>query len=397
MNLISPYLTLGFCLKTWASQLRVVHPTVRPCNHARIRVTSTFDRILYIGGCDIEASIPFPLPSSSWKIWKSHKEATLRRQESKTASSSPKLPVGLVWKLCVPIGAEKNPILNPDLRNYRLLATLHWLKLFWCDHFFMLQSVQLWHLKIYRWHKHPITAPVAHWCLHLQCLKDQRDPFTPFTLFIRGSSRQRHHPTSKNSGSSWGKGHQGVLKSLAQSRNGGQDLIPWCTWCICGLDSAQMSLVDTIIIYIYIYNFFQRPILLGGSCQFGVPSLATEITWFPHHTESDSEIWNARRICSRKMKVKVQYLSYLNWCVAWPYKRWVKSWNISLLADHQSKIGDGHDDHDMILLLVMMYCYSTNQLLVLQGWIHVMMYSTICQIPGKPAAGRTGRNVHSWL
>ncbi len=254
MNLISPYLTLGFCLKTWASQLRVVHPTVRPCNHARIRVTSTFDRILYIEGCDIEASIPFPLPSSSWKIWKSHKEATLRRQESKTASSSPKLPVGLVWKLCVPIGAEKNPILK---RNYRLLSTLHWLKLFWCDHFFMLQSVQLWHLKIYRWHKHPITAPVAHWCLHLQCLKDQRDPFTPFTLFIRGSSHQRHHPTSKNSGSSWGKGHQGVLKSLAQSRNGGQDLIPWCTWCICGLDSAQMSLVDTII-YIYIYITFSR-------------------------------------------------------------------------------------------------------------------------------------------
>ena len=105
----------------------------------------TFDRMQNVAGMwDRHSCIPFSAAKFFWKFWKSHKELTLCRQESKTASSSPQMPVGLVWKPLSPLGAEKNPILNPDLkRNYKLLATLHWLKLFWCGHFFKLQSVQL--------------------------------------------------------------------------------------------------------------------------------------------------------------------------------------------------------------------------------------------------------------
>lgn len=134
----------------------------------------TFDRMQNVAGMwDRHSCIPFSAAKFFWKFWKSHKELTLCRQESKTASSSPQMPVGLVWKPLSQLGAEKNPILNPDLkRNYKLLATLHWLKLFWCGHFFKLQSVQLLKksmgdtniplLSLLQW---PI------WCLHLHCLK----------------------------------------------------------------------------------------------------------------------------------------------------------------------------------------------------------------------------------
>ena len=97
----------------------------------------TFDRMQNVAGMwDRHSCMPFSAAKFLWKFWKSHKELTLCRQESKAASSSPQMPVGLVWKPLSQLGAEKNPILNPDLkRNYKLLATLHWLKLFWCGHF----------------------------------------------------------------------------------------------------------------------------------------------------------------------------------------------------------------------------------------------------------------------
>ena len=158
---------------------------------------------------------------------------------------------------------------------------------------------------------------------------------TPFHS-IRGSSHQRRHPTS---------------------RDGGQDLMEkWfqkaCQLCICGGAKCKCPLLDTYIesyiyIYVYIYIYIFVWSLFSAHISWWLPIWCCPAT--------DSEIWNSRRICSRKTKVKVQYLSHLNWWVVWN-------------RPPVSKIGDGHDDHDHDTVGDDVLIFH-DQMLVLQGWI----------------------------
>lgn len=156
--------------------------------------------------------------------------------------------------------------------------------------------------------------------------------------------------------------------------------------CICGGAKCKCPLLDTYIesyIHIYIYrHFFDHffpPIFLGG-CQFGVALRRTLRFGTPGAFAPERRRW---RYSTSDISTGESWWSHF-----------------TLGRPPVSKIGDGHDDHDHDTVGDDVLIFH-DQMLVLQGWIHVIIYSTICQIPGKlagkPAVGRTGRNVHSWL